>query len=265
VSAAPATTATAGAPARLRFLPRDAAALGFLLVAAPLATWLGLRIGQPAVFAVLTALPAILVFVDRVNAGRLGAALGLMTAWAATQAVVIVLATRWDPTTAAAVIWRGPSYRDEMLNWIQTGVGAEGTPALFLRQHALHYAVFLVASALTCGVAGLVMGAALLNYMSFYVGSLFLADTGANDGLTIALMGWPIWAILRVVGFIAGGVAMAWLFTTMIRRLKDKPARWPGPASHYLSLSLALVILDALLKALLAGHWRETLLRVLTR
>ncbi|HEX7880945.1 MAG TPA: hypothetical protein VF720_16150, partial [Candidatus Eisenbacteria bacterium] len=119
-------------------------------------------------------------------------------------------------------------------------------------------------SALTCGVAGLVLGAVLVHYMSFYVGSLFLNDAGANDGLRLSLMAWPIWSIIRVVGFIAGGVAMAWLFTTVIRRLKDKPARWPGPASHYLSLSLALVILDALLKALLAHHWQVTLLRAIS-
>ncbi|TPW08847.1 MAG: hypothetical protein FD129_2383, partial [bacterium] len=88
-------------------------------------------------------------------------------------------------------------------------------------------------------------------------------DAGADSGWTLALMGWPIWSIVRVVGFISGGVAMAWLFRTAIRRLRDKPGRWPGQASHYLSLSLALVILDVLLKALLAGHWQLTLQRAL--
>jgi hypothetical protein len=263
MSVLPAASTTSRA-VRARFLPRDAAALLFLVVAAPLTVWAGLRIGQPLLVPLLTALPAILVFLDRINAGRLGAALGLMLGWAAALSVSVILNTRWDPAGTEAAIWHGAAYRDEMLAWIRTGVGAEGSPRQFLPQHALHYGLFLVVSALTGGVAGLVLGAVLLNYMSFYVGALFLNDAGANDGLRIALMGWPIWSIVRVVGFIAGGVAMGWLFTTMIRRLKDKPARWPGPASHYLSLSLALVILDALLKALLAHHWQVTLLRALS-
>jgi len=264
MSAIPAAS-TPAAVARPRFLPRDMVALVFLVVTAPLAVWIGIRIGQPGLFPFLTALPAILVFLDRINAGRLGSALGLMLAWATALSVAVILNTRWDPAGTEAVIWNGAAYRDEMLAWIRTGVGAESSPRLFLPQHALHYGVFLVLSALTGGVAGLVLGAVLVHYMSFYVGALFLNDAGANDGLRLSLMGWPIWSIVRVVGFIAGGVAMAWLFTTVIRRLKDKPARWPGPASHYLSLSLALVILDALLKALLAHHWQVTLLRALSR
>lgn len=247
-----------------RILPRDRVASVLLILTAPIAVWAGVRIGQPVLMPIITALPAILVFADRIHAGRLGAALGLMVLWATASSASVILITQWDPTGAEAAIWRGAAYRDEMFTWIRTGIGAEGSPRLYLPQHALHYGVFLVLSALTAGLAGLLLGAILLNYMSFYVGSLFLNDAGADSTWTLVLMGWPIWSILRVIGFIAGGVAMAWLFQSAIRRLRDKPGRWPGQASHYLSLSLALIILDALLKALLASHWQVTLQKALT-
>jgi len=246
-----------------RFLPRDRDAAIVLVLTAPLAVWLGIQVGQPVLMPILTALPAMLVFADRILADRLGAALGLTVIWATASSASVVLHTQWNPAGAEAAIWRGAAYREEMFTWIRTGIGPEGSPRLFLPQHALHYGVFMVLSALTAGLGGLILGALLLNYMSFYVGSLFLNDQGSDSSWTLALMGWPIWSIIRVLGFIAGGVAMAWLFRTAIRRLKDKPDRWPGPASHYFSLSLALVILDALLKALLAGHWQITLQKAL--
>jgi len=246
-----------------RILPRDREAAVVLVLSAPLLAWVGIRIGQPILMPVLTALPAILVFADRIQAGRLGAALGLMVLWAVASSTSVILNTQWDPVGAEAAIWQGAAYRDEMFTWIRSGIGREGSPRLFLPQHALHYGGFLVLSALTAGGAGLVMGAVLLNYMSFYVGSLFVNDVGSDSTWTLALMGWPIWSMVRVVGYIAGGVAMAWLFRTAIRRLKDEPGRWPGPASHFLSLSLALVILDVLLKALLASHWQLTLQKAL--
>ncbi|HEX7879752.1 MAG TPA: hypothetical protein VF720_10100, partial [Candidatus Eisenbacteria bacterium] len=142
MSAIPAAS-TAATVARPRFFPRDMAALAFLLVAAPAAVWLGIRIGQPGLFPVLTALPAILVFLDRINAGRLSSALGLMVAWSTALSVAVILNTRWNPAGTETVIWNGATYRDEMLAWVRTGVGAEGSPRLFLPQHALHYGVFL--------------------------------------------------------------------------------------------------------------------------
>jgi hypothetical protein len=144
-----------------------------------------------------------------------------------------------------------------------TGEGREGQWRLFLPQHALHYGVFLVLSALTAGAAGLVFGTVLLNYMSYYVASLFLADPSGEFTGKLILMGFPIWSILRVIGFIAGAVATADLTFAVLGNLKDRPRAWPGRSSYFLSLSLALVILDALLKALLAGDWRLALVEAI--
>lgn len=244
------------------FLTRDPLALLFLVAAAPLSALAGVTLGQPIAFPFLAAVPAALVFTDRVRRERLGSALWLMVAWAACLSVSVVFLTRYFPAEAERAILRAGPYRDEMFAWIQTGVGKEGTPRQFLPEHALHFGLFMVASALTAGVGGLLMGTVLLNYMAFYVGSLFAVDPGGEHTTRLVLMGWPIWAVARVIGFIAGGVAMASLTYSAIDRLRDRPTRWPGRSSHYLSLSLALIILDALLKALLAPHWRQALRQV---
>jgi hypothetical protein len=245
------------------FLARDPLALLFLAAATGLTAFLGIRLGSPILLPILMTFPVAILFLDRIRRERLAAALWLSLAWALFSSVAIILLTQVDPTGTERAILRGAPYREEMFAWIRTGIGAEGDPRRFLPEHALHYGVFLVVSALTFGMAGLLLGSVLLNYMSFYVGSLFLADGSGANSLTLSLMGWPVWSIARVVGFVAGGVAMAWLSRTIFERLRDRPAIWPGRAAHYLSLSLALVILDALLKALLAPHWRETLARVI--
>lgn len=245
------------------FLSRDPLALLFLLASAALSAVAGVSMGQPVVFPFLATIPAALVFLDRVRRERFASALWLMVAWAFFLSVSVIVLTRFYPSAAEQAILRAGPYREEMFAWIQTGQGKEGSPARFLPEHALHYVLFMLVSGLTAGVGGLLMGTVLLNYMAFYVGSLFVADPGGAHTVRLILMGWPIWAIARVIGFIAGGVAMASLTFSVVDRLRDRPTRWPGRSSHYLSLSLALIILDALLKALLAPHWRLALRQIL--
>lgn len=248
-----------------RLLERDSGAAIFLLLAAIATTTVGVLSRQPLLLLALNVIPPYLVFLDRVRLERHSGALGLMVFWAFCQSTSVILLVQAAPEASAEAVFRGVSYREEMFRWIQTGIGREGDWRLFLPQHAIHYGSFLVLSALTAGAAGLTLGAALLNYMSFYVGSLFLADTEGAHTLRLVLMGWPIWSIVRVVGFIAGAVAAADLSFSIIGRLRDRPLGRPDRSSFYISLSLALVILDLLLKGLLAPHWRLMLAEVIVR
>lgn len=255
------------ASAALRpFLPRDLDALAYLVGCAWLGTAIGLLSGSRILLLALTAVPPYLLFLDRMRAGRRPAALWLMVAWAASQAVAVVVLTQWQPDGATRAVVNGPNYREAMFHWIRTGEGAEGNWRRFLPEHALHYGVFLVLSALTAGAGGILLGTLLLNYMSFYVAGLFLADRAGAHTLTLSLMGWPIWSMIRVVGFIAGAVAAADLTLTLLRRGRGHRlaggVEWPAASASMLSLSVALVILDALIKALLAPSWRLALLPV---
>jgi len=101
-------------------------------------------------------------------------------------------------------------------------------------------------------VWGLAFGALLLNYMNFYVGSLSLH---AHHPFLVFLFGWPIWSLLRVVGFVLCGVALSEPLLSQLFRYRLGGAR----CSRIFLWGLAFIILDILLKASLASFWREIL------
>jgi hypothetical protein len=148
-----------------------------------------------------------------------------------------------------------------MLTWVRTGAGPEGSPRLFLPVHVRHYLGFCALSLLTVGYAGLALGTVLLNYMNYYVAELIRVST---EPVGSAAFGWPVWAVLRVVGFTASGTAMAALGLAGWRRARGWGRRsgllFPG---RLLALGFGLVVADAALKAFLAPAWRRLLLRFL--
>ena len=230
------------------------------LAAAPLAAnGLGFALGLAWLLPVLGAGVAFPVFLDRVRAGRFTGAFGWMLFWVVFQSAAVIALMTAFPERAAHAVHRGPEYAAEMLHWVRTGVGAEGSPRLFLPVHAAHFAAFCALTALTAGAAGLVLGTWLLNYMNYYVVTLTLESA---DPLTAALMGWHPWAVLRVVGYIATATALAAVTVRRVRRRRG------GRDPHALPLGLlatgfVLVVIDAIVKALLAPAWREGLLRAL--
>lgn len=199
------------------------------------------------------------LFVKEIMAVRLGRASMLALVWAIACTVTMwgLVAARGTDAIGPHVL-RGPSYAEEMLTWIRTGIGAESSPSLFLPVHARHFAAFVVGSIVSGGFVGLCFGALLLNYMNFYVAS-FAAAAAAPIGAYA--MGWPIWAVVRVVGFVLAGAALTHLFyAKLLRRGRFSSAAF----RRYFGASLALVVLDVVLKTLLAEPWRKLLTRVLS-
>jgi hypothetical protein len=197
------------------------------------------------------------VYLAGLLAGEIRQTVWRMLGWALLVSVVTVLATTWWPEAVQRHVWRGASYRDEMFHWIRTGVGPESTPSQFFPQHVLHYAVFMTASLLTLGWAGLAMGCALLNYMNFYVGSLVLE---AEQPILAALLGWPPYAVIRVVAYVLGATAVTAL---VLRRLGAGSREGRGRIRRLLGWSVALFAVDILLKMLVAGSWGSLLRRIL--
>jgi len=229
---------------------------GFLAGGAVLSTALGFLLGIPMLFPFLGAAVAYVVFLREVNAGRYTAAFVWMLFWAVCQNAAVGTASVLQPERAAAVILTGPDYAVEMLRWVRTGVGPEGSPRLYLPVHARHFAAFCVLSAATFASAGLVLGTYLLNYMSFYVTELVAASA---QPVPAALLGWPVWAAIRVTGFIACAVALAPLGWNGLARFR-RGMRARAVPYRLLVLGVGLVVLDAALKAVLAPVWRGWLL-----
>lgn len=182
-----------------------------------------------------------------------GRAVLLMIAWAVALSLAVTLVSMAFPDRAGRVIWKGQTYTAEMMHWVQTGVGPEGTPSLFLPQHAAHFAFFNAACLASAGLGGLCMGAALLNYMNFYVASLTMQ---ASRPLLAASLAWPPWAILRVLGFILASVPLSAAVMSRFRFWRSGPriSYW-----RYYLWGAALVVADAILKAVLAPYWRQFL------
>jgi hypothetical protein len=232
-------------------------------------TALGFLLGWAWLFPVLGAAVPYPLFIRRVAAARYRAAVGWVLLWTVFQSLSVGGGVLLFPERAAVTVHRGPPYAREMIHWVRTGEGEEGSPRLYLPIHLRHYAAFCVLSVLTAGAASLVLGTWLLNYMNYYVASLVRASV---DHTTAALLGWPLWAEIRVVGYVITGAALAALGLSLFRRWvgrgrppgngRDRETRVRFPVRVFL-LGLGLVVLDAVLKAVLAPFWQPVLLKAL--
>jgi hypothetical protein len=206
-------------------------------------------------FPALLAAPLVPPFVAAVRRGRRGRAFAAALLWAASLALAATSVSMRRPAEAERAIWRARAYAEETIEWVRTGEGAEADPGAFVPRHLLELAAFAALALLTAGVGGLVLGAALLNYMSFYVAALWRLS-GAPAAL---LLGWPPWALVRVLAYIAIGTALAGPLAA--RGLA--PNERPPFARRLLALGLAGVVLDLALKSTLPPLWRQILLRSL--
>jgi hypothetical protein len=230
------------------------AAPAYAVVAAVIGVTIGSRAPTVWLWPLVVVLAVYPVYASGVRSGKLGATFAWVVLWAAVLSVGTIVIMHPRVPEIGERILRGPAYAEEMLVWVRTGEGPEGDPRLYLPVHAGHFGAFALASALTGGFLGLGFGAVLLNYMNYYVA--VLATEAANPTVAFAF-GWPIWAILRVLGYIAVGVALGNLFFARILRR----GVWDGPAfRRWMAIGVGLVVTDAVLKWLLAEPWRRLLL-----
>ena len=230
---------------------RETRELVWLVLASVVSYPLGLVLGSPWLLPLLNAAPAYAVLVRRLGRGDRRGAVAAMLLWAATLGVTGTLAFAWWPSPVDALVLNGPEYRDEMLQWIRTGEGREGSPWLFLPQHLAHLAAFVALCLSTASAAGILLGAVLMNFMSFYVASLARA---AAPAWAVVLLGWQPWALCRVAAFCTLGVVLA---EPLLGRLR--PPGLPEPPSRYLMAAALGILADWALKAALAPAWGSQL------
>lgn len=215
------------------------AAAGFLIAS---------RYALPA----LNALAIYPFYLERVIAGRRRDALVLALLWALFLSQAVAAFTYIAPKRAEAVVIRGEVYREEMLDWIRTGDGTESDPKRFIPRHVRDFALFSALALVTGGFGALFLGAVLLNYMNFYVAQLVAASAHPIPTLFLA---WQPYAVVRVVGYIFVGTALAETFFGAVTRYR---AKWQS-VKTYAATGLALVLLDMIIKALTAPLWSRLL------
>lgn len=188
----------------------------------------------------LTLYPAFQVRVrerDYLGAWTLGAV------WAFLLSLGVILLVFYLPDAAREGILNGEPYRQEMFGWIATGAGPENDWRQFLPQHLLHLGVFLLLTWVSGGYLGLVLGAALTAYMSYFVGSYAVASAHPFLG---SLAAWVPWSVVRVLAFILLGAVFS--RPLLVRRA------WPfeGMEHRLVALAASGILMDLLMKAFFA-------------
>jgi hypothetical protein len=230
-------------------------ALATAVIPALVLPWVLLPLRQPALFVLLPVVPAAVVYVRAIASRRERRAVLIALAWALAWSVSTIATAAVSPDAAMRGIWHASGFRDEMVRWIATGVGPEGSIRLFLPRVLIEFALLVVLSALSGGAAGLLLGAILLAYMNGYVGWVVANADPRTGPIAAALLAWPPWSVARVVSFIVAGTASAlWAYPRLYAR--------GAPRAHtarLFGLAVALLLLDIGLKGWLAPIWREWL------
>jgi hypothetical protein len=226
-----------------------------IVVATVLSYVVGWSLRVPLLVPLLNTLASFPFMVAALRRGDVRLAITRMLLWALTLAVCATVLSYLRPWEAGQVFANGAGYRGEMFAWIMTGRGAESTPTQFVPQHARDTALFAVVDLLSGGCAGMAMGAALMNYMGTYVGSLAAAS---RYPLLAIFLGWHPWAVIRVASFVVIGVVLSLpLLSAVLRFSVDR-----RESRRLLTWAVCGLLVDIALKAVLAPAWRTMLLRV---
>jgi hypothetical protein len=205
---------------------------------------------------ILNTLASFPLMVAALRRGSLQLAVARMLLWALTMGVAATLLSYAQPAQTEALFLRSGDYRREMFTWVMTGRGAESTPSQFIPQQAGDAALFSTLALATGGVLAMPMGAALMNYMGHYVGTL--AGISRHPA-QIMVLGWHPWAVIRVISFVVLGVVLS---APLLSRLFG--FRIDRAVARRLAIwSCAGLVADIVLKTLLAPSWQRLLLRVI--
>jgi hypothetical protein len=225
-----------------------------LAVAGTLASYaIGWLIGVPVLVPLLNAAVPWWLMVKALRVGQVRRGIAIMLVWALTMGVAstTMAALGWSGTRSGDLFLRA-AYRDQMIEWVRTGVGPESQPSVFIPRHLAYAGVFSAAAIVTGGALAMPMGAVLMNQMGEYVGAM--ARQSAHPATSV-ILGWHPWAVVRVIGFVIIGVVLSGV---MLSRVMGFPY---SLAMHrrWVYIGAGLLALDIALKWVLAPAWATLL------
>jgi hypothetical protein len=226
-----------------------------IVAATVLSYAIGWALNWPPLLPILNTLASYPFMFAALRRGDLRLAIVRMLIWAVTLGVCATALAYLRPWEAGRLFVNGARYREEMFAWVLTGNGAESTPSRFIPLHARDTALFVVVDLISGGSLGMAMGAALMNYMGTYVGSLAGAS---RHPFAAALLGWHPWAVIRVASFVVIGVVLSVPLLARVTQVRvDR-----NDSRRLLAFAAGGLVVDIVLKALLAPTWRNLLVRV---
>jgi hypothetical protein len=232
--------------------------IALAIVAATAASYaVGWLLDIPLFLPILNTAASFPFMVLALKRGDVRLAVSRMLLWAVVLGACATGLSYLRPAATDRFFLRGDAYRREMFAWVITGQGAESTPGDFIPQHAGHAALFAAVTVATGGALSMPMGATLMNYMGHYVGALSAGS--AHPALTM-LLAWHPWAIIRVVSFVVLGVVLS---MPLLSRLVGFQPDWAA-ARRFVMVAGSGLVLDVVLKWMLAPVWQRLLLRSLS-
>jgi hypothetical protein len=192
-------------------------------------------------------------FARRVRERDYVSAWGLGMVWAFLLSAGVIVITIWSPDLIRHGILHGEAYRHEMFDWVGIGVAPENDWHQFLPIHLTHLVAFVLLTWVSAGYLGLVLGAILVSFMSWFVGSYAAAS---GHPLLGSFLAWVPWSVIRVFAFVLLGALFA--RPLLVRRV------WPfeRPEIRLMGLAAAGIVADLLIKAFLAPAYGVFLRRL---
>jgi hypothetical protein len=192
-------------------------------------------------------------FARRVRERDYVGAWGLAMTWAVLLSAGVIALAIWSPDLVRNGIVHGEPYRREMFGWVDTGVAPENDWHRFLPTHLLHLAAFVLLTWASAGYLGLALGALLVGFMSWFVGSYAAAS---GHPLAGSFLAWVPWSVIRVFAFVLLGAVFA--RPVLVRRI------WPfeRPEIRLMGLAAAGILADLLIKTFLAPTYGVFLRRL---
>lgn len=211
-------------------------------------TFLPILLGQQICLPLLSALVLIPMFLWALRQGRPRKAIALALFWALVQSLAVVVASLLFQDTASLAVQGGLEYRSAWLAWVEGGPLVALAPSLAYGRQALELALYALAMALTGGVGGLLLLTLALDRFNFTVASLLAV---AQSPALLALVAWPLWFIVRLLGYLIVGAVLA----EPVANLNLRPAylaAWLQRRRRLLLAGLGVILLGIVLQILLA-------------
>lgn len=218
-------------------------------------TFFPILLGQQLCLPLLSAAVLIPMFIWALRQGRPRKAITLALFWVVVQSLSVVIASLLFQDTAWQAVRGGLEYRSAWLAWIEGGPLVTLAPSLDYGRQVVELALYSLAMALTGGAGGLLLLTLALDRVNFTVASLIAATQ--NPALA-ALAGWPLWLVVRALGYLIVGAVLA----EPVANLDLRPAYladWLRRRRRLLLAGLGLVLLGVLLQALLSPLYQTIL------
>jgi hypothetical protein len=218
-------------------------------------TFFPILLGQQICLPLLSAAVLIPMFLWALRQGRPRRAVALALFWVVVQSLSVILASLLFADTAGRAVQGGLEYRTAWLAWIEGGTLVQMAPALDYVRQLIDLAIYALAMALTGGVGGLLLLTIALDRLNFTVASLL---TTAQNPVLLAVASWPLWMIVRLVGYLIVGAVLA----EPVANLDLRPAylaAWLQARKRLLLAGLGIILVGVVLQALLAPLYQTIL------